>query len=102
MTSSMHLKYSTHIVVWTWRINCKRHIAWRTALTNGGTRFSFFLLDMAVINMFLIYLAKCKKRSQKLVTLVQFRVELCEVLLQNWVGEILNFLGVEVFVILYL
>jgi hypothetical protein len=39
---------------------------------------------MTVVNMFIIYLAKCKRRSQRPVSHLQFRVKLCEALIQNW------------------
>jgi hypothetical protein len=39
---------------------------------------------MIVVNMFIIYFAECKKRSQRPVSHLHFMVKLCEALLQNW------------------
>jgi hypothetical protein len=44
----------------------------------------FFLLDMIVVNTFIIYLAECKRPSKKPISHLQFRVKLCEALLQQW------------------
>jgi hypothetical protein len=44
----------------------------------------FFLLDMIVVNMYIIYLAECKRRLKPPITHLQFMVELCDVLLQQW------------------
>jgi hypothetical protein len=56
----------------------------KTAPTSGSTGFYFFLLDMTVVNMFIIYLVECKRRSKKPINHLQFRVGLCEVLLHQW------------------
>jgi hypothetical protein len=67
-----------------WRTSCTGHIGSKTIPTSGGTGFSLFLLDRTVVNMFIIYLAECKRTSQKPVSHLQFRIKLCEAFLQNW------------------
>jgi hypothetical protein len=70
-------------VVWIWQTSCGLRRVRETTSISGGVGF-FFLFDMMVVNMFIIYLAEYKKRSQKLVSHLEFRVKLCEALLQSW------------------
>jgi hypothetical protein len=84
MTSLIHLEYTTHIrgidvvdqLCAFYSTQNRTHLWWH--------RVFFFLLDMMVVNMFIIYLAECKRRVQRPVSHLQFRVKLCEALLQNW------------------
>lgn len=62
----------------------------------------FLFLDTTVVNIFIIYLIKCKKRSQEPINHLQFMVELYEAFVHQWdLEETLGLLGLEVFVILY-
>jgi hypothetical protein len=66
-------------VMWMWQISCMHHIVCRIARTSGDIRFFSFLLDMMLINMFIIYWTECKKRSQKSVS----HLQLCEALIRG-------------------
>jgi hypothetical protein len=62
MTSLIHLEYTTHIrgvdvanqLRVSYSIQNRTHKWWH--------RIFFILLDMTVINMYIIYLAECKRR----------------------------------------
>ena len=81
MMSLIHLEYTMHMrgvdVVDQLRASCsmqnRTHKWWY--------QIFFFLLDMIVINIFIIYLGKCKRQLNKPINHLQFMVELCEVLL---------------------
>jgi hypothetical protein len=66
-----------------WRISCGPFIVPGTALTSGGTKFFFLLLNMTMVNMCIIYLAECKRLSKPPVIHLQFKVELYAIL-QQW------------------
>jgi hypothetical protein len=84
LTSPMHLKYTTHMhgvdVVDQLRVSYST----QNRIHKWWHRIFFFLLNMIVVNIYIIYLAECKMRSKPPVTHLQFRVELCEVTLQQW------------------
>jgi hypothetical protein len=84
MTSPMHLEYTTHMrgIDVADRLRASYNTQNRTH--KWWHRIFFFLLNMTVVNMFIIYLAECKRRSQKPVSHLQFRVKLCEALLHGW------------------
>jgi hypothetical protein len=52
-------------------------------------RIFYFLLDMTVVNMYIMYLSILRTRRVRKVpiTHLQFRTELCSTLLQNWQGR---------------
>jgi hypothetical protein len=54
--------------VWMWQTNCGRRMIRKTAPKSGATGFFLFLLDMTVANMFIIYMAECKRKLQKPVS----------------------------------
>jgi hypothetical protein len=83
LTSLMHLEYTTHM--WGMDVTYQLHALWSTQnrTHKWWHQVFFFLLDMTVVNMFIIYLAEYKKRSQKPVSHLQFKIKLCEALLQN-------------------
>ena len=49
----------------------------------------FFLLDTSIVNMYIIYLDKCKRRDppRRPMTHLQFRTELCESLTRRWLRK---------------
>ena len=62
-------------------------------------RVFFFLLDMTSVNMYVIYVAKCKSHSppKEPLTHLQFMEELCKAMTKNWqqrnVGELVAMRG---------
>jgi hypothetical protein len=85
-TSSMHVEYTTHMrgvdvadQLWaSYSIQNRSHKWWH--------RIFFFLLNMIVINMFIIYVTACKTffaHPRKPMTHLQFRTELCGTFLRN-------------------
>jgi hypothetical protein len=80
MTSSMHLKYTIHMRGLDVATQLRASYSTQNHTHKWWHGIFFFLLDMIMINMFIIYLVECKKRLQKLVSHVQFMVELYEVL----------------------
>ena len=88
-TSPMHLEYTTHM--------CGVDVADQLRASNYTQnrshkwwhRIFFVLLDITVVNMFLIYIDKCKRALpiRKPATHLQFRTKLCEALLCNWRGR---------------
>ena len=84
MTSSIHLEYTTHMhgvnvvdqLYASYSTQNCTHKWWHTVF--------FFSLDMTIINMFIIYLAEYKRWSKLPISHLQFKVQLCEALLQNW------------------
>ena len=84
MTSPIHLKYTIHIrgvdmanqLRASYSKQNRTHMWWHLIF--------FFLLDMMVVNMFIIYLAECKRRLQKPVSHLEFWVKLYEALLLGW------------------
>ena len=88
-TSSMHVEYTTHIcgvdvanqLQALYSIHNQSHKWWH--------RIFFFLLDMIVINMFIIYVVAYKTsfaHPKKPVMYLWFRIELCRALLRKWEG----------------
>jgi hypothetical protein len=62
MMSPMHLEYITHmhgvdVVDQLWALYSTQN-----RMPKWWHRIVFFLLDMTVVNIFIIYLAECKKR----------------------------------------
>jgi hypothetical protein len=89
-TSPMHVEYTTHMrgvdvadQLWaSYSTQNRSHKWWH--------RIFFFLLDMTVVNMFIMYVAACKTSfvyPRKPMTHLQFRTQLCEALLKNWEGR---------------
>jgi hypothetical protein len=80
MTSLMHLKYTTH----KRGVDVTNHLQAFYSTQNRTHKWwhkvLFVLLDMIVVNMFIIYLAEYKRRSKPLVSCshLQFMVDLCE------------------------
>jgi hypothetical protein len=84
ITSPMHLEYTTHMRGVDVADQLRASYSTQNLTHKWWHRIFFFLLDMTVVNMFIIYLAKCKRRSQKLVNHLQFWVKLCEALVHGW------------------
>jgi hypothetical protein len=84
MTSPMHLEYTTHMQGVDVADQLRASYSTQNRTHKWWHRIFFFLLDTTVVNMYMIYLVECKRRSKPLVTHLQFRVELCEALLQQW------------------
>jgi hypothetical protein len=89
-TSSMHVEYTTHMrgvdiadqLRASYNTQNRSHKWWH--------RIFFFLLDITVVNMFIMYVAACKTsfaHPRKPMTHLQFRTQLCEALLKNWKGR---------------
>jgi hypothetical protein len=49
----------------------------------------FFLVDTTIVNMYILYLAHLQQQRvpQRPMTHLQFKLQLCEALLQNWGGR---------------
>jgi hypothetical protein len=62
MTSPMHLQYTTHIRGVDVANQLRALYSTQNWTHKCGTTFFFFLLDMTIVNMFIIYLAECKRR----------------------------------------
>jgi hypothetical protein len=84
MTSPIHLEYTTHMRGVDVADQLRASYSTQNLTHKWWHRVFFFFLDMTVVNMFIIYMAECKRRGQRLVSHLQFRVKLCEALLQNW------------------
>jgi hypothetical protein len=84
MTSSMHLEYTTHMRGVDVVDQLRASYSTQNRTHKWWHRIFFFLLDMTVVNMFIIYLAECKRRLQKPVSHLQFWVKLCETLVHGW------------------
>jgi hypothetical protein len=89
-TSPIHVEYTTHMhgvdvvdLLWASYSTQNRSRKW-------WHRIFFFLLDMIVVNMFIIYVAACKTsfaHPRKPMPHLQFRAQLCGALLRNWEGR---------------
>jgi hypothetical protein len=81
MTSHMHPEYTIHMhsVDVTDQLRASYNTQYRTH--KWWHKILFFLLDVTILNMFIIYLAKCKRRSIKPISHLQFKVKLYEALL---------------------
>jgi hypothetical protein len=84
MTSPIHLEYTTHMRGVDVADQLRASYNMQNRTHKWQHRIFFILLDMTVVNMFIIYLAEYKRRSQKPVSHLQFRVKLCEALLHGW------------------
>jgi hypothetical protein len=82
MTSSMYLEYTIHIRGVDVAYQLRALYTTQNRTHKWWHMIFFFLPDITVINMFIIYLAKYKRRLQKSVSHLQFRVELCEALIR--------------------
>ena len=85
-TSPMHLEYTTHMRGVDVADQLRASYCTQNRSHKWWHRVFFFLLDMTVVNMFFIYIDKCKNSLpvRKPMTHLQFRMELCDALLQNW------------------
>ena len=65
-----------------WRITCEGITPLKSAFTNGGTRCFFFLWDVTVTNMYIMYFQSLQRlsRSEEGITYLQFR----KALTHNW------------------
>jgi hypothetical protein len=85
-TSPMHLEYTTHMRGVDVADQLRASYCTQNRSHKWWHRVFFFLLDMTVVNMFLIYIDKCKNMSpvRKPMSHLQFRTDLCEALLLRW------------------
>jgi hypothetical protein len=86
----MHVEYTTHMRGVDVADQLWGSYSTQNRLYKWWHRIFFFLLDMTVVNMFIIYVAACKTsfaHSRKPMTYLQFRTELCEALLRKWEGR---------------
>jgi hypothetical protein len=82
MTSPMHLEYTTHMRGVDVADQLRASYSTQNCTHKWWHQIFFFLLDTTMVNMYIIYLTECKMWSKPPVTHLQFRVELCEALLQ--------------------
>lgn len=89
-TSSMHVEYTTHIDGVDVADQLRASYSTHNRSHKWWHRIFFFLLDMIVVNMLLMYVGACKTsfaHSRKPMTHLQFRTKLCGALLRNWEGR---------------
>jgi hypothetical protein len=84
MTFPMHFEYTTHMCGANMVDQLRALYSMQNRTYKWWHRIFFFFLDMTIVNIFIIYLAKCKGRSKPSMSHLQFRVELYETLLQQW------------------
>jgi hypothetical protein len=81
MTSPMHLEYTTHMRGVDVADQLHASYSTQNRIHKWWHRIFVFLLDMTVVNMYIIYLVECEMQSKPPFTHLQFRVELYEALL---------------------
>ena len=56
---------------------------------SGGIRFSGFLVDTSIVNMYVMHLNRCRKTQdpQKPMMHLEFKTTLCAELLRDWQTE---------------
>jgi hypothetical protein len=89
-TSPMHVEYTTHMRGVEVADQLQASYSTQNRSYKWWHRIFFFLLDMTVVNMFIMYVVACKisfAHPRKPVTQLQFRTHLCEALLKNWEGQ---------------
>jgi hypothetical protein len=89
-TSPMHVEYTTHMRGVDVADQLRVSYSTQNRSHKWWHRIFFFLLDMTVVNMFIMYIAACKTSfvyPRKPVTHLQFRIELYRALLRNWEGR---------------
>ena len=80
MASLMHLEYTTHKRGVDVTNHLQAFYSTQNCIHKWWHKVLFVLLDMTVVNIFIIYLAECKRWSKLLVSCshLQFMVNLCE------------------------
>jgi hypothetical protein len=88
-TSPIHLEYTTHMqgvdvadqLCASYSCQTRSHKWWHQVF--------FFLVDTTIVNMYILYLAHLQQQRvpQRPMTHLQFKLQLCEALLQNWGGR---------------
>jgi hypothetical protein len=89
-TSPMHVEYTTHIRGVDVADQLRASYCNQNRSHKWWHRIFFFLLDMTMVSMFIMYVAACKTsfaHPRKPMTHLQFRTQLCEALLKNWKGR---------------
>ena len=85
-TSPMHLEYTTHMHGVDVADQLRASYSCQTRSHKWWHRVFFFLIDTSIVNMYAIYLDKCRNCAppRKPMTHLQFWTQLCEALMQNW------------------
>ena len=85
-TSPMHLEYTTHMRGVDVANQLRASYSCQTWSHKWWHQVFFFLIDTSIVNMYAIYLDKCRSCAppQKPMTHLQFQIQLCEALIQNW------------------
>jgi len=85
----MHLEYTTYIRGVDVADQLHASYTCQTRSYKWWHRVFFFLIDTSIVNMYIIYMNKCKQRRplQHPMTLLQFQTQLCKGLTENWLKK---------------
>jgi hypothetical protein len=88
-SSPMHKEYTTYMRGVDVADQLRASYSCQVRTHKWWHRIFYFLLDMTIVNMYIMYLSILDWQRQKKVpiTHLQFRTELCRALLQNWNGR---------------
>jgi hypothetical protein len=88
-SSPMHKEYTTYMRGIDVADQLRASYSYQVRSHKWWHRIFYFLLDMTIVNMYIMYLSILgRQRVQKVpITHLQFRSELCRALLQNWQGR---------------
>jgi hypothetical protein len=88
-TSPVHLEYTTHMRGVDVADQLRASYCSQNRSHKWWHRVFLFLVDMSIVNMFIIYVDECKndETPRRPMTHMQFRMELCKSLLRNWRGK---------------
>lgn len=91
-TSPMHLEYTTHMRGVDVVDQLRASYTCQTRSHKWWHRVFSFLLDTTIVNMYIFYkgFLQMNDRGKKPMTHLQFKTNLCEALLQNWAGRVLD------------
>jgi hypothetical protein len=88
-SSPMHKEYTTYMRGIDVADQLRASYSCQVRSHKWWHRIFYFLLDMTIVNMYIMYLSILgRQRIRKVpITHLQFRTELCRALLQNWKGR---------------
>jgi hypothetical protein len=88
-SSPMHKEYTTYMCGVDVADQLRASYSCQVRSHKWWHRIFYFLLDMTIVNMYIMYLSILKRQRVRKVpiTHLQFRSELCSALLQNWGGR---------------
>jgi hypothetical protein len=85
-TSPIHLEYTTYMRGVDVANQLRASYSYQTRSHKWWHWIFFFLIDTAVVNMYIIYLSLLRRQRvpSRPMTHLQFKTQLCHALLQNW------------------